>query len=350
MLSPRAETILMSIVERYIERGVPVSSQSLVVDGTVKVSSATVRNDMALLEREGYIIHPHTSAGGIPTDKGYRYHVASLNEAALPLSEQRLISHLFHQVEGKLEEWLSLAAAVMSQLSQNIAIVTIPKSADCQFKHLGVLVLQHRLVLVILVLRGARVKQQLVTLNNALSQDELTAIASRLNARYSGLTRHQILAKDIQPSPIEQQLTDCVVKIMQAEDEQEYDQCYLEGLHFMFSQPEFYRSCRKTHLMELLWNRSLLLTVLPHELNIQQVQVVIGSENGVEAIRDCGVVISRYGLPNEAIGTLGVIGPTRMPYAHIISAVSYLSSVLSALVAELYGIRTYDRSNPVNSN
>ncbi|MDP2916897.1 MAG: heat-inducible transcriptional repressor HrcA [Dehalococcoidia bacterium] len=350
MLSPRAEIILRSIIERYIERGVPVSSHSLVQAGALRVCSATVRNDIAALEREGFIIHPHTSAGSMPTDKGYRYYVTSLRELTLPVSEQRLISHLFHQVEGKLEEWLSLAAAVTSQLSRNVALVSIPKPADCQFRHLELLILQDRLVLLVLVLRGARVKQQLITLSAPAPQDELTTIADRLNAQYHGLTSRQIQKEENELSPAERQLTDCVAEMMQAEDVQEHSQCYLEGLHFMVSQPEFSRSGRQTHLLELLRNKSMLLTVLPHGVNVREVQVAIGNENEAEAIRDCGVVVSRYGLPNEAVGVIGVIGPTRMPYAHIMSAVSYLSSVLTVLVGELYGVRTQDTFKHSNSN
>ena len=124
MLSARSEKILKSIVNWYIEHGVPVSSQALVQDYDLRVSSATVRNEMAYLEQNGFIIRPHTSAGSIPSDKGYRFYVASLEEISLPLSEQRMINHLFHQVEGKIDEWLSLAAAIISRLSKNTAVIT----------------------------------------------------------------------------------------------------------------------------------------------------------------------------------------------------------------------------------
>jgi len=329
------------MVSRYIESAVPVSSQNLVNDYELRVSPATIRNEMANLEQEGYIIRPHPSAGGIPSDKGYRYYVESLTGLALPLSEQRLINHLFHQVEGKLEEWLSLAAALIARLAQNVAIVTMPKSADCQFKHLELVALQDSLALIVLVLHGARVKQQLITFDQVITQAELSAMANKLNAAYAGLTDSQILAKkDIELSSMEQQLTDYLVTIMRAEVEQEYNQPYLDGLHFMLNQPEFIRSHRMLSLMELVDYRSLLGTILPLGLNIREVQVIIGQENKAEVIRDCSVVISRYGLPNEAIGIMGVVGPTRMPYARIISAVSYLSSVLSGLVGELYGRET----------
>ncbi len=337
MLPPRKETILKSIVEQYITRAIPVPSQSIINDYELGVSAATIRNEMAHLEQGGYITRRHPSAGSIPSDKGYRYYVESLTDIKLPLAEQRLISHLFHQVETELVEWLSLAATVIARLAQNLVIVTTPKSVDCQFKHLELVALQDLLALVILVLRGARVKQQLITFDQVISQPGLTAIANKLNIAYSGLSRQQILAKVMGLSPTEQQVTDCLLKIMEAEDEQGYEEPYLNGLHFMLSQPEFAHSQRMLALMELAEHRNLMRIIVPQGLSSRWVQVVIGKENKAEVIHDYSVVISRYGLPEEAEGTIGVLGPTRMPYAHTISVVSYLSTVLSGLMAALYG-------------
>ncbi len=340
MLSHRTETILKSIVGQYITKATPVPSQSIINDYELGVSAATIRNEMAYLEREGYINRPHPSAGSIPSDKGYRYYVESLTNIELPLAEQRLIGHLFHQIERELGEWLSLAATLIAQLAQNMAVVTMPKPVGCQFKHLELIALQDSLALAVLILRGARIKQQLVTFDQVISQPELTVITYKLNAAYSGLTSTQILAKNIDLSPTEQQLTDCLIKIMQAEDKQEYEEPYLNGWHLMLNQPEFVRSRRMLALMELVEHRNLLSTIVPHELPSQGVQVIIGKENKAEVIHDFSVVISQYGLPEEAIGTISVIGPTRMPYARTISAISYLSSVLSRLVAELYARET----------
>ncbi len=336
MLSARTEAILKSIVREYIGKAMPVSSQSLVNDCELKVSPATIRNEMARLEEEGYITRPYPSAGSIPSDMGYRYYVESLSDIELPLAEQRLISHLFHQVEKQLDEWLSLAATLIARLVQNMAVVTIPKPADCQFKYLEVIVLQDSLALVILVLRGAKVKEQLITLNQNVSQPELTASTNKLNAAYSGLTGSQILAKGINLSPTEQQITDCLVDMMRIEDKQAYEEPCLNGWHFMLNQPEFAHSRQMLTLMELVERRELLKCIVPEGLSSHEVRVVIGKENKAEAIHNYSVVISQYGVPQEATGTIGVIGPTRMPYAHAISTVSYLTSVLNELVAELY--------------
>ncbi|MFC1931758.1 heat-inducible transcriptional repressor HrcA [Chloroflexota bacterium] len=340
MLSARTGTILKSIVGQYITKAVPVPS--LVIAGTPElgVSSATVRNEMAHLEQEGYIIRAHSSAGSIPSDKGYRYYVESLENIMLSPSEQRLISHLFHQVERDIEEWLSLAAALISQLAENLAIVTLPKSTDCRFKHLELVALQDSLALVVLVLHGAKLKQQLVVFDQALSQSELTAMANKLNEAYSGLTRQKISTKNIDLSETERQLTDHLLKIMQAEDEHEYEEPYFDGLHFILNQPEFTQSHKMLGLMELVEHRNLLNSIIPQRLENNRVQVVIGKENKDEAFHNYSIVIRRYGVPEEAVGTVGVIGPTRMPYAHVISAVDYLSAVLSGLMSGLYGKET----------
>ncbi len=341
MLSTRTGIILKSIVNWYIDHAVPVSSQVLVQDYELGVSSATVRNEMAYLEQEGYIFRPHTSAGSVPSDKGYRFYVGSLDECVLPLSEQRMISHLFHQVKGRLDEWLSLGAAIISRLSQNTAVITVPHHSNSQFRHMEMVSIQDNLALLVLVLKGARIKQQLLTTERPVSQAELSAISSKMNPLLVGLASAQITALQLQLTSLEQQIIDTLVKIMLQEDQQGFNQSYLEGMHFMLNQPEFSQSERSMAVMELLEHRGDLGTILPQIRENGQVMVVIGSENKAEVAHDCSLVLSRYGLPDEASGTIMVLGPTRMAYPRVISSVSYLSVLLSHLVAELYGINTF---------
>jgi heat-inducible transcriptional repressor len=350
LLTPRTEIILKSIINWYIDHALPVSSQCLVHDYDLGVSSATVRNEMAFLEQEGYIIRPHTSAGSVPSDKGYRFYVGSLDEVALPISEQRMINHLFHQVEGRMDEWLSLAAAIISRLSKNTAVITVPRPADCQFRHMELVSIQECLVLLVLVLRGARIKQQLLTVEGPVSQSELTAISSRMNGEYVGMTGSEIQMKALKMTPLVKQMTENLTKVMRDEDEQGYNQSYLEGFHYMLNQPEFSHNQRILAIMELLEHRAMLGSILPKSQENKQVTVVIGSENKAEVAQDCSLVISRYGLPEEASGTIVVVGPTRMAYPRVISAVSYLSVLLSGLVAELYGVNTFANLNADNTN
>ncbi len=345
MLTTRTATILKSIVGQYITKATPVPSQSILADCGLKVSSATIRNDMAHLEQEGYITRPHTSAGGIPSDLGYRYYVESIGDVKLPLAEQRFVSHLFHQVETELDEWLHLAVTIIAQMVQNAAVVTLPKPAACQFKHLELVSLQDYAALVIIILSGANIRQQLITFDHAIPQAELTTLAIKLSAAYSGLTSSQIRAKDKELSPVQRKITDCVVTMMEAKDKK-YEEHYLDGLHFTFSQPEFAHSQKMLVLMELVEERKLLKRIIPSKLTGEKVQVIIGRENESEVIQDYSLVIRPYGLSGEAVGTICVLGPTRMPYARTIATVNYLSLVLSLLMAKLYGRTVPNELNP----
>ncbi|HJX12768.1 MAG TPA: heat-inducible transcriptional repressor HrcA [Dehalococcoidales bacterium] len=346
MLRARSGQILKYIAAQYIARAVPVPSQVIADEANLGVSPATIRNEMAYLEGEGYLVRPHTSAGCIPSDKGYRYYVESIEDARLPWEDQRMISHTFHQVEREVETWVSLTASLLARLVQNVAVVSLPKAADCQLKHLELIALHDSRALAIAVLEGAKIKQQLVNFNEDVTQPTLSGVSNKLNAAYDGLTRKQIAAKKIELSALEKQAADHLIEIMKAEDSHEYEDPYLEGWHFMLNQPEFARSDRMHDLMELVEHRSLLKAIVPAGLSQPGVHVVIGKENNNPAIQTCSVVVCQYGLPREATGTIAVVGPTRMPYPRTIPTVFYLSSVLSLLVAGLYRRETRDESTP----
>ena len=337
MLTARSGKILNSIVREYITKVMPVPSQVIASDPDLGVSPATVRNDMAHLEQEGYLIRPHTSAGCIPSDKGYRFYVESIENVTLPREEQRLISHTFHQAEREIEVWLSLSATLLARLTQNMAVVSLPKSSDCKLKHLELLSLQESLVLAVIVLHGAKVKQKLITFKESLSQASLTVISQKLNSAYADLTSREIEAQEIELTDLEKEITEHLVEIMRTEDRQDYAEPYLDGWHFMINQPEFAHSDRVSALMELTEQRGLLRVLVPSEISRKGVHVIIGKENKSPAMQHCSVVICRYGLPEEATGTIGVVGPTRMPYSRTIPTVYYLSSILSQLLAGLYG-------------
>jgi heat-inducible transcriptional repressor len=337
MLTTRSGRILSSIIREYITKVMPVPSQVIASDTDLGVSPATVRNEMAHLEHEGYLIRPHTSAGCIPSDKGYRFYVESISNVTLPREEQRLISHTFHQAEREIEVWLSLSATLLARLAQNMAVISLPKSTDCKLKHLELLSLQESMVLAVIVLHGAKVKQKLITFDKSISQATLTVISEKLNSAHADLTSREIEAQEIELTDLEKGITGHLVEIMRAEDQQDYSDPYLDGWHFMINQPEFAHSDKVSALMELTEQRGLLKVLVPSEISREGVHVIIGKENRSLAMQNCSVVICRYGLPGEATGTVGVVGPTRMSYSRTIPTVYYLSSVLSQLVASLYG-------------
>jgi heat-inducible transcriptional repressor len=338
MLQPRTATVLKTITKQYIARALPVSSASIVGDSGLDVSSATIRNEMVFLESNGYILRPHHAAGSIPSDKGYRYYVGTLKNVELPVAEKRLIDHLFHQVEENLEEWLGLAVTLLAQRVQNVAVITMPKPPACKLKHLELVSLQDCTALIVIVLHGAILRQQLINFDKLISQNELTTISARLNETYSGLSAPRIRAKRIELSANEQQITDCLFKIMQTEDNRRHEEPYLDGLHYLINQPEFITGGQRVAgFVGLIEQRQLMDIMLPEVLNRHDIQVFIGKENREEVIHDYSVIISRYGHSDEAVGTIGIVGPTRMPYARTISTIGYMTSMMSRLVAELYG-------------
>jgi len=335
-LSVRKEAILKIIVGEYVASATPVASEGIAYNYPLGISPATIRSEMTQLEKEDYITRPHVSAGGIPSDKGYRYYVEHLiGETELPEAEQNAIRQLFHPIEPELEEWICLTAAVLAQRLKSIALVTSLQAAECRLKHLDLVTLHEFLALLILVLRGAKLKRQLLSLEQGVSQDELTVIANRLNVVYEGLTCSQIEAQKIELAPIEEQITEAIVRIMEAEDRQLYKELYLDGLRHLLSQPEFAKSKGKTlGLVEMLEEKSALIAILSSLRNEAGIQITIGSENKEEALQEYSLILSQYG--GEMRGAIGVIGPKRMPYDRAIATTLYLSSVMTDLVSQIH--------------
>lgn len=338
LLTERQERILRLVISDYIQSAAPVASESVAHRHSLGVSPATVRNDMADLEEQGYLLSPHTSAGRVPSVKGYRYYVESLmEEAELPLAEQNMIHHQFHQLRTDIEERTRLAAAILSHMVRNVGLATVPKLVECRLKHMKLIAVQEFLVLFILVLQEAKVKQQVLTFAQALSQDELDVISNRLTALYKGLTASQISAKESRLSPVAEAVRDALTQAMHAEDEREYPEPHIDGLRHLLTQPEFANNARVRTLIEALEDRSLWQAILPHVLTGEGVRVIIGGESQANAIKDYSVVLARYSIPGEVEGALGVLGPTRMEYGRAVPTVRYLSNLMRELMRELAG-------------
>ena len=333
VLKERREAILRVIVGEYIGRAVPVASKTIAQDYDLKVSPATIRNDMAYLEREGYITRPHHSAGCIPTDKAYRYYVESLgSEVGFPGVEP--VYHPVRKARDRIESQIRWAVFFLARFVRNLAIITSPKTNQSHFKHLDLVSLQDFVALLILVLYGARIRQHFLSFDEAVSQDELTSLASRFNAAYEGMTNDEILAEAPGLSPREQKVTQAVVDIMEGENKLEYGMTYVEGLYLLLSQPEFSRTSRVVGILELLEKENWLANVLGQQANEGKVEVIIGGENAEVALRDFGLVVGQYGVSTKVSGIIGVIGPKRMDYSRAISSVNSVSTLLSKSVAE----------------
>jgi len=336
-LTPRQQLILGLVVRDYVAAAQPVGSKTVEAYG-LGVSSATIRNEMAHLEELGYLDQPHTSAGRVPTDKGYRYFVERLmRESHLGVEEQRTIRHQFHQVGVDLEQWMRLAASVLARTAQSAAVVTSLRMEQSRLRHLELISIQETMALLIVVLEGGIVRQQMLALEEPLDQDALTQGANRLNDLCSGASANRIALRRAQLGAAEQQMLDVVVRIMKRVDDQTDLHLYRDGLVHILHQPEFALPESARNVVHLLEDRTLLEDLLTEMLEVGGVQVVIGGEGRWNELKECSLVVSPYGVSGEARGALGVMGPMRMPYSRAISTVRYVAGLLSDLFREVYG-------------
>ena len=334
ILEGRREAVLRIIVKDYITGTVPIASKAIVDRYGLEVSPATIRNDIACLEEEGYVTHPHHSAGSMPTDKAYRYYVELIGEdIELPPGEQYLIYHLLQETRGEIERWLRLAAVLLAHFVRNMAIVTSPRATHSRLKYFDLVALQDFVALLISVLYGAKVKQQVLSFSRRFTQDELTKLANKLTAIYAGMTSSEILANKAELSSEEKQISQCLAKMMDTEDKLEYGEPYLEGLRLMLSQPEFANNPKTLNILEILEGEDWLRKISCQELSRGGVKAIIGEENPEPSLQDLSLIISPYGIPDKASGIVGVLGPKRMDYARAISSLNYLSMLLSNSIA-----------------
>lgn len=331
----RREAVLRAVIEDYITRAVPVSSSAIAEKYGLRVSPATIRNDTAYLEREGYVVHPHHSAGSVPTDKAYRYYVELIGEEVeLPSVEDYLVRQISQEAKEELEQWLRTVAGLLARLVHNLVVITTPKAVRCRFKHLDLVALQDFMALLIVVLREAKVRRQVLSFSRKVSQDELTELANKLTCSYAGMTSSEISAKREALSSEEKHLSKSLVEIMDAEDKLEYGVPYVEGLRLLLSQPEFAGSPRVLGILEVLEGEDWLRNIFYQESGKAGVKIVIGEENPEPALQDLSLIASQYGLLSKAGGIVGVIGPRRMDYATAISSLNCLSTLLSNSLAE----------------
>ena len=336
MLTERRSGLLNLIVDEYVDTALPVGSQYIVRKHAMAVSPATVRLEMARLEEDGYINQPHTSAGRVPSDKGYRYYVESLmKDEGIAWEERQTILHQFHQTERAMEQWFQLAAAVLAHSVSNFAVVTSPTSRETRLKHVQIVPLQELSVLVVVVLNEARVRQQVVTFRDPVDAQALTRAAGLVNERYSGLSLSDVRRQAVlELSELETMVTKVVVELMDQE-EVALGEVFRDGVREVLSQPEFARSERILDLVDVLEQRTLSNAIPIRQLGDDAISVVIGAENRNEAMRECSIVLARYGTEGGPTGVVAVLGPTRMRYGRTISTVRYLASVLGDLMAQL---------------
>src|SRR5688572_6360512 len=335
-LTERQKTLLLLLIRDYIDTAQPVGSKRLVEHYHLDISPATIRNEMAALTEMGYLRQPHTSAGRVPSEEGYRYFVSQMmHNAELPETVQHTISHQFYQARPDVEQWMTLAASILAHQSQGVSVVTAPHTQQAKYKHVELISTQGRQVLMVLVMAGGEVSQQLLTLAEPVSQERLSQTAAHLNALLAGLAVDAISALSGRPDPLDQDILTLILQDMRKSVSRVSGEVYTDGLNNVLAEPEFSESDDARRALKLFGEPSTLQDLLARTTtnsNIGGLQVLIGSEGEWDELRQCSMVIARYGVPGMATGTLGVLGPMRMSYAKTIPAVRYVASLLSDLV------------------
>ena len=335
MVKPRAGSILRLLVHEYIQSATPVPSENLARKSGLGVSSATVRNYMAELEEEGYILRPHISAGGIPSDKGYRFYVESMPAPDAPSREVReQIRIRFEGTGREWEAWVRLASTVLANLSRNLALVTIPRSTSARLRRIELVSVQQMTALLIVVFEEARVRQHVIALPQPMTPDEMMQLSNKLSAAFVGMGPKDIARKRVDLAPIEVLVRDQAVSVMRVEEELQAVEHAVDGLRLLLSQPEFQMGEKAREIAEALEGHVLLRYLLTETPSEGETKVVIGSENREETLRSFGMVLCRYTLPSGAMGIIGVVGPTRMAYDTTIGGIRYVAGRLEEMVSK----------------
>lgn len=336
-LSDRQRLILKLVVAEYIASAAPVGSAALTAKYALGLSPATTRNEMAELEAAGYIAHPHTSAGRVPTTKGYRYFVESLmEESDLSPGQQEAICHQLQRVGLQPERWLELAASALAHFAQNAALVTIPRPRRCVLKRLEVVTVHERLLLVIVALSDGTVQRRLLVRDRPVEPEQAQRITNYLNALLAGCAVRDLARRATTASGLAHEVANTTADLLREVDARAFEDIRYAGIEHVLRQPEFERAERVRDLVSLLHGRRLLGQVLSSTDEQDEVRVIIGGDDEGDALRDWSVVLAPYGRDGPVGGVLGVLGPTRMEYARVVTGVRYVARVVDGLIQELY--------------
>jgi heat-inducible transcriptional repressor len=338
VLTVRQELVLRRVVEEYLEAGAPVGSKLLASE--VEWGPSTIRGELASLEELGLLAHPHTSAGRIPTEAGYRYFVDQLLAAGAPESPPRLTLSL---VRREVDEAMRVTTETLSQVTNLLAIVTAPPIETSTIRHIEVLLLQPQVLMVVVITSTGGVTKRLFTFREPIDPGLADWAASYVNERLVGFglgarMLHQRL-HDPSLSPAESQFLDALAPVFTDLEEISQEALFVEGASRLLRDGRFGDVSELNAVMDMLERRVALLGVLRTALNERDVVVRIGTENDAPALRSVALVAAGYGLPQRRLGSVSVIGPLRMDYGRAISSVRDAAAQLSSFVAEVYDER-----------
>jgi len=325
MLDERKAAILRAVVEEYIETADPVGSARVASSG-VNVSPATIRNEMAVLEREGYLVQPHTSAGRIPTDKGYRFFVDQLaGPGLLDRTKQQQVREFFARAHGQLEEILHDTTRLLSSLTDYAAVVVGPSHEVATIRSLQLVGLAPRVALIVAVLSNGVVEKRSIELTVDIGEDRLSRIAGRLSGHLAGSTMASITDPPGLDDPQDRVLADAAVAALRLSHDSDSDHVFVGGVARVARSFDAVETVRE--VLGTLEQQYVVVTLL-RDLIDRGLSVAIGAEHGVEPLAECSVVVAPYEVEGEPAGTIGVLGPTRMHYPQALAAVALVSRQL----------------------
>lgn len=331
MLDERKASILRAVVEEYIDTAQPVGSRHVAEDPNIGVSPATVRSEMAQLEAEGYLIQPHTSAGRIPTDKGYRFFVDSLAEPGpLGATETQQVREFFARAHGELEAMLADTSRLLSGITRTAAVVVGPPHEVATVRSVQLVGLAPRVALCVVVLSNGAIDKHTLELTAETDDEELAAASAHLTEHLVG--RSLASVGPIAPSgrPEIDRLVDAASSRL-LDERDDPDAVFVGGTSLMASSFDAVDTVRR--VLTILEQQIVVVTLLRDVLD-RGLSVAIGSETGVEPLADCSLVVAPYTVDGEGVGTIGVLGPTRMNYPQALAAVAVVSQRLGKRLSE----------------
>jgi len=341
LLSKRKEQILRAVVVNYTKTAEPVGSRTVARSYPMGLSSATIRNEMADLEDLGYLTQPHTSAGRIPSQLGYRYYVDNLMDLD-ELSEDdelAILSSLSAEKMREIEQIIVNSAKVLSSATNQTSLIMGPQFKKSAFHQMRILPLDEKRGLVVLITDTGFIKNKVIDLQQQLSQTELQQIVSYLNQKLYGLTIDQVTTSLINELKRDlfrrlEILEQAFILLEESLKEEDQMRVFLGGTTNILNQPEFRDVDKVRRMLNLFEQEPLLFKILEDTSSEDKIVVKIGEENTYEDIRECTLITGTYKIHDKTLGTVGVLGPTRMDYARVISImrrlVDHLNESLSS--------------------
>jgi len=331
-LDARKERVLRAVVERYVTAAQPVGSSTVAADGDLGVSTATIRNDMTVLERDGYLRQPHTSAGRVPTDQGYRYFVDHLAEPGLAASDRRTVNDFFASTHRAVEDLLHETSQLLAKVTDHAAVVVGPPADAATVRTVQLVLLHPRVVLGVVVLSDGQVQKVTLDRDADLREDAVAAAAAALGALLSGAALgHLPEARSSGDKAVDALVIDALDALKRGVHTSE--PVFVGGAARLAAESDAFATTEAvSQLLELLEEQFVVVSMVRALLD-DGVTVRIGSENELIELRDCSIVIAPYRVEGELAGTVGVLGPTRMDYRRALAAVDTVSQQLNRMLS-----------------